>query len=311
MLKNLHRTSDLVLIGESLVDIFIDYQGEKHLLFGGSPANICVSTTQLGLKSILVSTIGDDTYGDLLIDKLSEFNVSTRFIKRCHGLTSSVKVNQTDASPTPTFYRGCDHNIELTDDLIEAVKHTKILHFSYWPLTKEPAKSTLLSLIDIAKENHVLISFDPNIHRDLKTDESISKDELIHLLHKVDIIKPSMDDAARLFEFAGTKESYMDYFEAYDIKLILMTLGKDGVYASHHKKRNHYQTYAKDVVDSTGAGDAFWSGFYGGYLKQYCLDDCIQLGQITSGYVLKQMGAIIHLPHIDILAKHINERRLI
>jgi len=307
--KSPHIYSDLLLLGETLIDIFIDYQGNKHTLFGGSPANICVNTKQLGLKPLLVSTIGKDAYGDFLLSKLNDFNIDTRFINRCNSVTSSVMVNQTNASPTPTFFRGCDYNIELTDDLIDAVKHTKVFHFSYWPLTREPSKSTVLKLVDIAKENNVLISFDPNIHRDLLAEDSISRNELMDLLKKVDIIKPSLDDAARLFGFAATKDLYMDQFETLNIHLILMTLGEKGVYVSENKNRVHYATYATSIVDSTGAGDAFWSGFYGGYLNNYNLKDSVALGQITSGFVLKQIGAIIDLPNVESLSKLLSGRR--
>jgi sugar/nucleoside kinase (ribokinase family) len=297
------KKSDLLLIGEALVDIFIDNQNQKHLLFGGSPANICINTKQLGLNPRLCSSIGKDSYGNLLLSKLESYHIDTSLVHRCSGKTSSVMVNQTEDSPVPTFYRGCDFNIELTDSLIESVKSTKILHFSYWPLTKEPSKSTVLTLIDIAKKNNTLISFDPNIHKDIINDDSITEKDLISVLKKVDIIKPSLDDLARLFGLDATLDVYMDKLESLDINLIMMTLGKNGVYVSHNKKRKHYPTYVKKVIDSTGAGDAFWSGFYGGYLNQYSIEDSVMLAQITSGFALKQIGAIIDLPHIDHLAE--------
>jgi fructokinase len=116
-----------------------------------------------------------------------------------------------------------------------------------------------------------------------------------------------LDDAARLFDVEATKEVYMDKFEALGINLIMMTLGKDGVYVSHKKHRKHYPTYAKKIIDSTGAGDAFWSGFYGGYLNQYNLEDSIMLAQIASGFALRQIGAITDLPRIDDLAQYITK----
>lgn len=299
--------SDLLLIGETLVDVFIDYQHNTHVLFGGSPANICVNTKQLGLRPRLCSSIGNDDNGTFLMEKLNHHNIDTSLITRCDKETSKVMVNQTDASPIPTFYRGCDHNITLTDSLIEAIMNTKILHFSYWPLTKNPSKSTVIELIKYAKKHHVTISFDPNIHKALLTDTSITEKELLSILKEVDIIKPSLDDASRLFDLDASKEVYMDKFEALGIDLIMMTLGKDGVYVSHKNKRTHYPTYAKQIIDSTGAGDAFWSGFYGGFLNDYSLEDSIMLAQIASGFALRQIGAITDLPRIEELAQYITK----
>ncbi|MFW5838654.1 MAG: carbohydrate kinase family protein [Bacillota bacterium] len=306
--KTLSSTqSDLLLIGEALVDVFIDYQHNTHILFGGSPANICINTKQLGLRPMLCSSIGNDDNGNFLMDKLKQHNIDTSLIFRCDQETSKVMVNQTDASPVPTFYRGCDHNIPLTDSLIQAVMNTKVFHFSYWPLTKNPSKNTVIQLIKHAKKNDVIISFDPNIHKALLTDTSINESELLSVLKQVDIIKPSLDDAARLFELEMTKEAYMDKFEDLGIDLIMMTLGKDGVYVSNKKQRSHYPTYAKKIIDSTGAGDAFWSGFYGGYLNHYNLEDSIMLAQIASGFALRQIGAITDLPRIDELAQYMTK----
>lgn len=301
---NTIQKSDLLLLGEILIDLYTDDQGHKHTLFGGSPANICLNTKQLGLNPLLVSTIGDDDYGDFLMSQLQKHKIDTRFIKRCDKKTSLVRLNQTVDSPKPTFFRGCDYNINLSNQLIEAVKKSKIFHFSYWPLTKEPAKSTVMALVDIAVENNCIVSFDPNIHKDILDDSSITNEELISLLKKVNIIKPSLDDAARLFDFISDKESYMEKFEDLGINLIMMTLGKDGVYVSNNKKRKHYKAYAKVIVDSTGAGDAFWSGFYGGFLNNLSIEESIELGQITSGFALKQIGAQVDLPHIDYLKKY-------
>lgn len=292
---------DLFLVGETLVDIFIDYQGNKHILFGGSPANICVNTNKMGIKSILCTSIGQDTYGQFISSKFEEYHIDTSFINICSHKTSSVKVNQTSDSPTPTFYRGCDNFIRLSDKMIQAVAASKIFHFSFWPLTMEPSKSTVLKLIDVAKSNDTLVSFDPNIHKDLMSTDSISNDTLFELLKSVDIIKPSLDDLERLFNVKATKDEFMDKLEAFDIGLIMMTLGKDGVYISNNKHRTYYPTETKIVIDSTGAGDAFWSGFYAGYLQNLSIKDSIHLAQITSGFAIKQIGTIIDNKSIEVL----------
>lgn len=295
--------SDLFLIGETLVDIYIDYQGNQHILFGGSPANICVNTKQLGLNPILCSSIGNDHHGQFLQSKLNEYHINQAFITQCKGSTSTVKMNQTSASPIPLFKRGCDYQISLSSQMIQAVKDAKIFHFSFWPLTKEPAKTTVLELIKVAKENHTIVSFDPNIHKDLIGDDSISQDELMRILKAVDIIKPSLDDLERLFKQHLSKADYMSKLETFDIDLIMMTLGKDGVYVSYNKQRTLYPTKTKTVIDSTGAGDAFWAGFYAGYLNHYSIKDSINLAQTASAFALKQIGTIIDFPDVENLNK--------
>ena len=178
---NYHEPT-LFIVGECLVDVVVDALGKHHRLFGGSPANIAVNTHQLGLKPLICATIGYDDHGAYLLDTLKARGLITDFIQRSHLRTSKVVVNQTSGSPLPTFYRGCDYEIHLTEAMLEAVKSADVLHFSYWPLTKEPAKKTLMQLIDVAKAHGTKIAFDPNVHPDLSTHESITREALLALL---------------------------------------------------------------------------------------------------------------------------------
>ena len=60
-----------------------------------------------------------------------------------------------------------------------------------------------------------------------------------------------------------------------------------------------FNTLATEIVDTTGAGDAFWSGFYTGITKSYTLKESLNLGFATSAFKLKHVGAIANLPKIE------------
>lgn len=287
---------DLVCLGEVLIDQIIDYRGNKHTLFGGSPANITINTRELGLNSLLCATVGDDDHGNYILNTLKSYDLDTSLIHKVNGQTSKVLMKQTVATPEPEFMRYSDYHITLSENLIKAACDTKIFHFSYWPLSREPAKDTLMMLVKKAKYAGALIAFDPNIHEGLINNESLVDDELLTFIKLyVDILKPSLDDAERLFGFKGTKEEYMDAFEKLGLKLVMMTLGKDGVYVSVNKKRYIYETETKTVVDATGAGDAFWSGFYAGLLNNLKGDALIKFAQQVSAITLSHLGAIAPL----------------
>ncbi len=78
-----------------------------------------------------------------------------------------------------------------------------------------------------------------------------------------------------------------------------MTLGKDGVLVSNGKETMRSQTLAKEVVDTTGAGDAFWSGFYSAVVKGYTIKEAVQLGSAVSAFKLKYTGAVVELPSLE------------
>ncbi len=303
-----NRPYDILLLGEILLDETTNHHGGHFMTFGGSPANITVNLKQLGIRASLCAALGNDDVGNFLLKTLVEHDVSTTLIHRFVGPTTKVLLKQTTETPTPDFHRSSDHHIHFNETLYSQLLQTKVLHLSYWPLTKEPSLTTALKAIAIAKENNVLISFDPNIHAQLKTEETISDAALKILFKQVDIIKPSLDDSARLFGFGYDKEYYMNQYELLGIPLILMTLGKDGVFVSHHKQRFSMPTKAVDVLDATGAGDAFWSGFYGGLFKGLTLEESVLAGQLTSSITLKHIGAIAPLPTIEKIIHEVKSR---
>ena len=78
-----------------------------------------------------------------------------------------------------------------------------------------------------------------------------------------------------------------------------MTLGKDGAIVSNGIETIKFKTQAKEIVDTTGAGDAFWSGFYTSIIKGYSIRESLNLGFAVSAYKLKYVGAVVELPTIE------------
>lgn len=285
------KSIDCVALGEVLIDHITTGAGDRELV-GGSPANLIINLAQLGHTVRLISATGDDAAGVKIRKQLTQYGVLTDSLDAVAHPTSRVRLNQSQSTPVPYFERGADFHINYHEEWATWVQDARVFHFTYWPLSASPAKDTVLKLIDVAKAHDTFISFDPNYHPDLSTESGLIGPELMTLLSHVDLIKPSLDDAKRLFEMDGTKETFMDRFEALGIPLIIMTLGGDGVYVSDHKKRTHIPAKATEIVDTTGAGDAFMAGFLSKYLTNSTLTESIAFAQTMSARTLKTIGAI-------------------
>lgn len=123
------------------------------------------------------------------------------------------------------------------------------------------------------------------------------------LIKEVDIIKPSEDDAERLFG-KDTHENQLKKFFALGAKLVIMTLGEDGAIVSDGVEVIKCDTLATEVVDTTGAGDAFWSGFYAAVVKGYTIREALNFGFAVSAYKLKYTGAVVELPTLEKIKEH-------
>lgn len=294
--------NDIVLIGEILIDV-IKTEGRQITLFGGSPANITLNMKKLGVEPLLYACICKDYYGDYLLKHLENNHVDLSLLRFESCETTQVFINKSLDSPDVQFQRTSDYLLPYTDILEEKISNTNILHFSYWGLSKMPSKNMILKALKVAKKNKVLVGFDPNYHPDLATEESLSLDKIKELMQYIDIMKPSLDDSKRLFGEGYTYEEYLKKYTDLGVSLVIMTLGKDGLVASYQGQIINLPSLATNVVDVTGAGDAFYSGLYTGLLKGLPIIKSIKLGLACSAFNVEEIGALTALPSYQEIVK--------
>lgn len=301
-----NKSNDILTVGETLIDmISADYDEsfESHTynkFFGGSPANIVMNVRKLGIRSLLASAVGKDGLGKFLINHLLHAGIDTTCVQQVDYSTSMVVVTKSKSTPIPIFYRGADCQLTYSPELDKALKNSKILHFSCWPISMMPARHTIERVVEEARKNNILVCFDPNYHPMIWQKGEDGIEYVKSIIGMVDIIKPSEDDAERLFG-KDTPENQIEKFLNLGAKLVIMTLGKDGAIVSNGSETLQLDTLATDVVDTTGAGDAFWSGFYTAIVKGYTIREAIYLGFAVSAYKLQYTGAVVNLPKLEMI----------
>lgn len=302
------KNNDVLTAGELLVDLISAEYGDSvqndtyHKYFGGSPSNIAMNMKKLGHRSIVASAVGNDLLGRFLIGKLRDEGIDTRCIQTVEHPTSLVLVTKSKATPIPAFYRGADYYLDYTPVIEEALVQSRILHFSCWPISMLPVRGTIQSMLEKARENGLLIGFDPNYHSMIWRKGEDGVRFVKEIISKVDIIKPSEDDAERLFG-KDTPENQLGKFLALGPGLVILTLGKDGAIVSNGKETIRFEAFSTEVVDTTGAGDAFWSGFYAGLVAGRTLRDALRAGFAVSAYKLQFTGAVVDLPRLGSIEK--------
>ncbi|MHA7966565.1 carbohydrate kinase family protein [Paenibacillus sp. CAU 1782] len=298
------KSNDLLTIGELLVDLISDHydgvtqEGAYRKYFGGAPANIAMNTRKLGIRSQIAAAVGKDQLGDFLLRRVRQEGIEPELIERVDHATSMVLLTKSKASPIPVFYRSADYQLELTEGLKRTLLQSSIFHFSSWPISMRPARETIEQALELAARNHILVGFDPNYHPMLWQGGEDGPAYIKDMISKVDIVKPSEDDAERLFG-ADTPHNQIRKFLDLGAKLVIMTLGKDGAIVSNGDEWLNFPSLATEVEDTTGAGDAFWSGFYSALIKGYTLKESLNLGFAVSAFKLKYTGAVVDLPLLE------------
>jgi len=117
------------------------------------------------------------------------------------------------------------------------------------------------------------------------------------------LVKISEDDIARLFGANTSHDEVFEFFHELGVDIVCLTLGKDGVKLSQKNKELILMPAIKinKVMDTTGAGDAFWSGFLFAYLKDQTIEDCLHIALNLAALKLQNVGRLPN--NINILSE--------
>ena len=274
---------DLLAIGETLVD-FISVETASSLqqaatfqrYLGGSPANIAVYVAKLGGKAAVISKTGIGAFGQFLKSELQHHGVNTDYlIMDSHTHTSVIFVSRTAGTPDFEAHRSGDYQLAPAEVSEEAIARARVVHASTFALSREPCRSAVGFALQLARELGKIVSLDPNYSPRIWPDYEEAK-RVIHAMYRhATITKPSLDDAQRLFGPGHEPEQYIQMFHAMGPRLVILTMGKDGVLISQDAKpASHVPARPVEIVDATGAGDSFWAGFLAALLDGNPLERC-------------------------------------
>jgi len=261
---------DVLTIGEMVVD-FISVEKtdtlsnastfERHL--GGSPANIAVYVSKLGGASAVIAKTGIGAFGQFLKSELQRHGVTTDYLIMDHRThTTVIFVSSTAATPDFEEFRSGDYLLGPEEISQEAISRTKVVHASTFALSLEPCRSAVIGAFRMAHEMGKLVSLDPNYSRRVWPDQKEAMGVIREAYRYVDVTKPSADDARRIFGPDYQPEQYIEMFHDLGAEAVVFTMGKDGNLISENGHiTDHVPARPVEVVDATGAGDAFWAGF--------------------------------------------------
>jgi len=186
-----------------------------------------------------------------------------KFRKSLTKPTSVIFISRSTQTPDFIAYREADCEIledQIPDDLLA---NAKIFHTTCFALSKEPARSTILNRAHKAKSLGLQLSIDINYSEKIWPNRYEAHQILKDYLSNNPLVKVSEDDCLRLFGEVKTEHEIFDYFHQLGVSTVCLTKGKDGVKLSDKSAGVFSQSALpiKDVKDTTGAGDAFWTGF--------------------------------------------------
>lgn len=256
----------LVTIGEILIDLTqtgVNETGIPQFAAnpGGAPANVAVAASRLGARTAFLGCIGQDGFGAFLRDTLRRQDVDVTGLAETPDAPTTLAVVNIDKNGERRFqfYRkpGADTCLSREMLLPDPLEEASILHFGSVSLTAAPSRDAVQYAAEYAKDHGALITYDPNYRANLWSDEETAIRAMRAMLPLVDVIKISDEETALLTDHANPEDAAIA-LEAQGIRLVLVTLGADGVLYRYQGRTGQVPGFSVTVVDTNGAGDTFF-----------------------------------------------------
>jgi fructokinase len=264
-------------LGETIFDIIFRQNQPVAAKPGGSMLNTAVSLGRCGLKVEMMTELGQDRVGRLVLDFLSENGVSTSFIKPTAGFKTPVSLAFLDEQGNAqySFYKNYPED-RLNFIWPEASRGDVVLFGSFYSLD-QAIRPKIISFIKKARQNGAIIIYDPNIRKNHL--EEIRK--LMHFVEEnislADIVRGSDEDFENLFGTNNPDEVFARIRENGNASLI-MTRNKYGVDLLSSSLKIHVDVPEIQAVSTIGAGDAFNAGIiFGLFNKGVTVNDLVDI----------------------------------
>ena len=248
----------IISCGEALIDFVPQVNGNYKPCPGGSPYNLCIALSRLGVPAGFLCKISRDFLGDMLFERLKSEKVDCRYIQRSEQPTTLafVKIEE-GMEPRYAFFANdsADRNLLPADVPENFPDDVECLNFGSISMLMSPQSDTIRQLVERESRQRI-VSFDPNVRPVMIPDRKVYIEQVHHWVRLSAVARVSFADLEWLYPERSVQES-AERWLAMGPKLVALTCGKDGGRILTPSFQVEEPGYYVEVADTIGAGDTF------------------------------------------------------
>ena len=317
---------DFVAVGNATLDIFLwIHESNKHfrvdpkthelcikagdkalvdnayLMTGGNAANVSVGLSRMGFKTAIIAEIGEDEFAQKIINSLAEEGVSEAFLQKTHNKSSSFSVIINYKRERTIFEETVEREHNFAFENISA-------KWVYLTALSEKWGGAYKRTLEFAKNNNVKLAFNPGtlqLDSEVEFTEDVIKNSEIVFLNK--------EEAAKICNTAVINEEnfireLLSQIKNKGAKTVVITDGTNGSFLiDDHNNIFSYKAIDVNIVERTGAGDGYASGFLSAVLSGKNYQTAMKWGSENAASVIGKVGATAGLLRIEEMEKIENE----
>ncbi len=291
---------EVITLGEILVEVMSKHKDQTFTEAGeflgpypsGAPAIFINQVAKMGVPCSMLGSVGHDDFGIACLKRLTESGVSTRLIHKSASKPTGTAFVRYQSDGTRDFIFNIRHSaaaeISLTEDVKQSLKDCAVFHVMGSSIFSHELIELVREAIHIVKKHGGLVSFDPNVRKELLSDPELFR-FFEDVLKVADIFMPSGDELFAMTHTDSLEEALSRVF-ANGTGEIVIKKGSDG--CELYLPGEHYQQAPISVeeVDATGAGDTFGATYIAARQLGYSTEKSLSLANASGALAVSSWG---------------------
>ena len=314
---------DFIAIGRLCIDLNaneINRPMEETITFtkyvGGSPANIAIGMSRLGMKTGFIGRVADDQMGRYIINYLKKNNIDTSNVitdksGSVTGLAFTEIKSPTDCSILMYRDNVADLKLEPRDVKEDYIKQAKVLLISGTALAKSPSREAVFLALDYARKHGVVVFFDLDYRP--YTWNSQEETAIYYNLaaEKCDVIIGTREEFDMMEQFESNRnddEKTAKRWFNYQAKIVVIKHGKDGSIAYTKEGEKFKGTiFPANVIKTFGAGDSYAAAFIYGLMQGWDIPKAMEYGAAAASIVISSHSSSDAMPTLQQIEEFIQK----
>lgn len=260
---------DIIAIGECFVEFYtherLHADAEWKLAYSGDTFNVLAMASRLGTSCGYVTRVSDDPLGDFLLEEWRKRGIDTSYARRVRGFNAmEFSSSEPRGEGTKALYRKGSAASSMTPEDIERdyVAGAQILHVSGISQgISESCRRAVLRAVEIAQEEGVLVSYDPNLRTSLWGSIADARQAMDEILPYIDIVTPSFPHEPSALIGLEEEVEVIDWFLDRGVDVVALKCGSAGAWAATGDRIARIPAVSpRGVLHASGAGDTFVGG---------------------------------------------------
>lgn len=292
--------TDILIMGEMLVEIMRDKEdiqlSEAGTFKGpypsGAPA-ICIdAAARLGCRTALIGGVGKDDFGICILERLEKDGVDCSHViqSRQRSTGCAFVTYFQDGSRKFIYHMGNTPAVEAKAPDIRDFGKVGYMHIMGCSLMSDPgfAQEILKTMRQLASAG-TKISFDPNIRKELFTDESIQP-VLEEVMRNTSIFLPGVEELLMITGEKTVEDAVRKCFENPGLEILVLKNGSEGSRLYTREGVEEVGVYKVEQKDATGAGDCFDGAFLAGLVQGKSVKEAAKMGAAAGALNVMAFG---------------------